>query len=149
VSAEAVRAPVARRGTAGRWVLIATGVLLLANGLWLATAVGTPAVFAQDTGAALTDVRAAFPGVVDVMRVRGILIGAMLVGIGALLIVLAAGGLRRGPDAARAGLIVIAVLLATLAAIGFAFESTTVGSVYLVFALAAGAGVALTSAPSR
>jgi hypothetical protein len=149
VSAETVRSPTAPRGAAGWWLLIAAGVLILANGLWLAMAVRTPEVFVQDTGVALADVRAAFPGVVDVMHARGTLIGAMLVGIGALVLVLASGGLRLLPDAARAGLTVIAALLLALAAIGFAFESAMIGTVYLVLALAAGAGLALASAATR
>jgi len=79
------------RRTAGWWLLLVAGGLLLLDGLWLTTAVRTPTVFTQDTGFALAEVQAAYPRVVDVMHTRGTLIGVLLCGIGALVLVLATG----------------------------------------------------------
>lgn len=138
-------APV-RRGAAGWWLLLAAGVLLVLDGLWLTTAVRTPAVFAQDTGVALVEVAAAFPRVVDVMHARGTLIGVLLCGVGALVVVLAWDGRRGASRTAWSALAVVAALLLALAAVGFAAGSAMVGAVYLFFALALGAGLALTAA---
>jgi len=137
----------AGRASAGWWLLLAAGVLLLTNGLWLTAAVRTPEVFAQDTGVALAEVLAAYPRVVDVMHVRGTLIGVLVSGLGALVLALAWGGRRDGWRTARSALAVVAALLLALAVVGFTAESAAVGAVYLFFALATGTGVALT-APS-
>lgn len=135
-----------RRADAGWWVLLATGGLLLLDGAWLVSAVRTPAVFAQDTGVALADVAAAFPRVIDVMHARGTLIGVLLCGLGALVVVLAWAGRREASRTAWVACAVVAALLLSLAAVGFAAGSVAVGAVYLVLALAMGAGLALVAA---
>ena len=149
MSAVAARHPGGRRAAAGWWLLIAAGVLLLVNGLWLATAVRTPEVFAQDTGIAMDEVRAAYPSVIDVMNARGTLVGVMLTGVGAVVVVLAWSGRRAAPHTAWATLVVVAALLLSLSVVAFVFENALVGAVYLFFALAAGAGLALTAASAR
>lgn len=137
------------RGTAGWWLLLVAGGLLLLDGLWLTTAVRTPAVFAQDTGFALPEVQAAYPRVVDVMHARGTLIGVLLCGVGALVLVLAWGGRRGDVRTARPALGAVAAMLLALAVVGFAAGSAAVGAVYLFFALATGVGVALTAGYAR
>ena len=138
-----------RRAAAGWWLLIAVGVLLLINGLWLATAVRSPDVFAQDTGISMDEVRAAYPRVVAVMNARGTLVGVMLTGLGAVAVVLAWRGRLAAPRTAWAALVVVALVLLTLSVVAFTFENALVGAVYLFFAFATGAGLALVVASSR
>jgi hypothetical protein len=146
VSTTAGRPTTGRRAAAGWWLLIAVGVLLLVNGLWLATAVRSPDVFAQDTGVSIDEVRAAYPRVVSVMNARGTLVGVMLAGLGAVTVVLAWGGRRAAPRTAWAALVVVALVLLTLSVVAFVFENALVGAVYLFFAFATGAGLALVAA---
>ena len=131
------------RVRAGWWVLVTTGVLLLANGVWLVTSVANPEVFASDAGVAMDAVAASYPTVVDLANVRGTLVGILLTGLAAVALVLAWGGLRTGSRVAWAALALVACTLAVLAAYALAVGTTMVATIYLVYAAAMSVGLAL------
>lgn len=130
------------------WRVVAfIGALLLANGSWLVVAVGTEGVFQQDTGAAMHEVRAAFPAVVDVMTSRGKSIGVLVMGLGLITLVQAVAGLRGlgtspatrvvGPawSGAFAVFVTVAALTASLLAAGAVQIAVTWAAYALLLAL--------------
>ena len=135
-------APPRGRGRAGWGVLVATSVLLLANGVWLATSVANPEVFASDAGVAMDAVAAAYPTVVDLANVRGTLVGLLLTGLAAVALILASGGLRTGSRVAWVALMGVAGALAALAGYALAVGSTMVATVYLAYTAATTVGLA-------
>lgn len=129
-----------RRARWGWRILVLLGVLLIADGAWLFFAVGGAGVFEGDTGMAMDEVREAFPSVVDVMNRRGELLGLMALGLGVVALVAGLGARTRDAWNAAAAVGATSLAVAIYLALAGNFE---VGVVWLVFALLAGAGLAL------
>lgn len=133
------------RARAGWWTLIVVSVVLVANGVWLATSVASPAVFESDSGVVMAEAAAVYPTVVDLANRRGTLLGVLYTGVAVLALVLAWSGLRTGSGPARMGLVVLTATFVAVAGVAFAGGSAMVGGVYAVFAAALAVGIALTA----
>jgi hypothetical protein len=137
------------------WRVVAfIGALLLADGLWLVLAVGTEGVFRQDTGAAMHEVRATYPAVVDVMTSRGKSIGVLVMGLGLITLVQSVAGLRGvgttpstwfvGP--AWSGAFAVFVTVAALTASMLASGAVQIAVTWAAFALLLALGLIMARA---
>jgi hypothetical protein len=127
----------------GRGIVIGLSLLLVANGVWLFFGIATPGVIEADTGVSLTELRAAYPSVVDELTGRGRTIAVLVAGLGVVALSIALTGLRSGSLTARNGLWAFAVVLLAVGVYGLARGRADVGSFYLLWAVLAALGLGL------
>lgn len=134
----------------GWGILLTLSVLLVINGLWLFFAVGSAAVFEQDTGVSLSELQAAYPSVAAVMERRGQTVAILLTGLALLAFVVSLTGLRTASAWAWTSLWVLVLVLGVIAFRNLADGGAVLGLYYLALAVVAGTGLLLAGRhPSR
>lgn len=120
------------------WVV---GALIAVDGVWLFSAVGSPAVFEQDTGVQLAAVQQAFPDVAAQMEQRGRLLALMLTGLGVFVLVLAWAGLKSDSRYVWNSLWVLVLLFAGIGAYVMTSGRADIASFYLGVAVLTAVGL--------
>lgn len=128
------------RSRVARWgwgILLAVSALLALNGVALYFISASPATFEQDTGVPMTEVREAFPTVVDHVVREGRAISMMLASLGLLVLVVALEGFRRSSRWAWNAIWIFVGMLAVISiefiVVGGRFD---IGVFYLIMAAA-------------